>query len=85
MSNSKKTVRIQAKNPVKPRNYLALNPLMQKGGVHESDDVAIARKRARRSCKQTLVQTDWLSEIDDWQSETDLSTLDHSQLELDRL
>ncbi len=82
---TKNTVRIQAKNTVKPRNYLALNPLMQKGGIHESDDVAIARKRARRSCKQNLRQTDWLEELADYQSGADNSTVDYSQLELDRL
>ncbi len=92
-NSSKNTVRIQAKNTPRqqtnralaPRNYLALNPLMQKGGIHESDDIAIARKRARRSCKQNLRQTDWLEELADYQSGADNSKVDYSQLELDRL
>jgi hypothetical protein len=45
---------------VKPRNYLALNPLLQKGGLHEKDDVEIARKKQRRQTKQNLRKTDWL-------------------------
>lgn len=48
---------------VKPRNYLALNPLLKKGGIHEKEDVTIARKKRRRETKQSLRQTDWLSEI----------------------
>ena len=52
-----------SREAVKPRNYLALNPLMQKGGVHEKEDVDIVRKKRRRETKQSLRQTDWLSEI----------------------
>ena len=48
---------------VKPRNYLALNPLLRKGGVHEKDDVKIVRKKRRRETKQQLRQTDWLSDL----------------------
>ena len=48
---------------VKPRNYLALNPLLKKGGIHEKEDVTIARKKRRRETKQSLRQTDWLSDI----------------------
>ena len=47
---------------VKPRNYLALNPLLKKGGIHEKEDVDIVRKKRRRETKQQLRQTDWLSE-----------------------
>ena len=47
---------------VKPRNYLALNPLLKKGGIHEKEDVTIARKKRRRETKQSLRQTDWLSD-----------------------
>lgn len=50
----------QSIKPIKPRNYLALNPLLQKGGLHDKDDVAIARKKQRRKCKQELKKTDWL-------------------------
>lgn len=51
----------QSVNLIKPRNYLALNPLLQKGGVHKKDDVDIARKKQRRQTKQRLHKTDWLS------------------------
>ena len=52
----------QLNNPVKPRNYLALNPLLQKGGIHEKDDVDITRKKVRRKTKQSLRKKDWLNE-----------------------
>ena len=51
---------VQSNLAVKPRNYLALNPLLQKGGLHEKDDVEIARKKQRRQTKQNLRKTDWL-------------------------
>ncbi len=59
--NQQQNLVSQSKQPVKPRNYLALNPLLQKGGLHEKEDVAIARKRARRKTRQQLRQTDWLT------------------------
>lgn len=52
----------QSRNPIKPRNYLALNPLLQKGGLHEKEDVEIARKKQRRQTKQSLRKKDWLHE-----------------------
>ena len=52
----------QSLGAVKPRNYLALNPLLQKSGIHEKEDIDIVRKKRRRETKQTLRQTDWLSE-----------------------
>lgn len=52
----------QSRNPIKPRNYLALNPLLQKGGLHEKDDVDIARKKQRRQTKQNLRKKDWLND-----------------------
>lgn len=58
---AKNPIAIQANLPIKPRNYLALNPLMQKGGLHEKDNVAITYKRQRRQTKQTLRKTDWLN------------------------
>lgn len=42
------------------RNGLALNPLLKKGGVHQTDDVAFAYKKKRRQVRQTLRKTDWL-------------------------
>lgn len=54
----------QSIKPIKPRNYLALNPLLQKGGLHDKDDVALARKKQRRQCKQDLRKTDWLNQSD---------------------
>ena len=47
---------------VKARNYLALDPLLKKGGIHEKEDIDIVRKKRRRETKQQLRQTDWLSE-----------------------
>lgn len=47
---------------VKPRNYLALDPLLRKGGIHEKEDIDIVRKKRRRETNQQLRQTDWLSE-----------------------
>ena len=47
---------------VKPRNYLALDPLLRKGGIHEKEDIDIVRKKRRRETKQQLRRTDWLSE-----------------------
>ncbi len=52
-----------SRQAIKPRNYLALNPLLQKGGIHDKEDVDIARKQRRRDTKQKLKQTDWLSDI----------------------
>ena len=47
---------------VKARNYLVLDPLLKKGGIHEKGDIDIVRKKRRRETKQQLRQTDWLSE-----------------------
>ncbi|MFZ2844536.1 hypothetical protein [Psychrobacter sp.] len=52
----------QTLGAVKPRNYLALDPLLRKGGIHEKEDIAIVRKKRRRETKQQLRQRDWLSE-----------------------
>lgn len=55
-------IAIQSNKPVKLRNYLALNPLLQKGGIHEKDDIAIARKKQRRQTKRNLQKIDWLQQ-----------------------
>ncbi|ALF59374.1 hypothetical protein [Psychrobacter urativorans] len=47
---------------VKPRNYLALNPLLKKGGIHDKEDIDSVRKKNRRENKQQLRKTDWLAE-----------------------
>lgn len=47
---------------MKTRNYLALNPLLKKGGIHEKEDIDIVRKKRRRETKQQLRKTDWLSQ-----------------------
>ena len=57
-----KQIEQQPLNTVKPRNYLALNPLLQKGGIHDKEDIDSVRKKTRRETKQQLRQTDWLSE-----------------------
>lgn len=60
---SRASSRASSRAAIKPRNYLALNPLLQKGGIHEKEDVEIVRKKRRRETKQKLRQTDWLSEL----------------------
>lgn len=58
------TVNLSAlKNAAKPRNHLAFNPLLKKGGVHQKDDVEAVHKKKRRETKQSLRQKDWLSEL----------------------
>ncbi|OEH67879.1 MAG: hypothetical protein BAX61_10685 [Psychrobacter sp. B29-1] len=52
----------QSLSTIKPRNYLALDPLLRKGGIHEKEDIDIVRKKRRRETKQQLRKTDWLSE-----------------------
>ena len=49
---------------IKPRNYLALNPLLKKGGIHEKEDIDIVRKKRRRETKQQLRKTDWFRSKD---------------------
>lgn len=45
----------------KPRNFVAINPLMKKGGVHQVDNKHTAQKRDRYACKQNLRKTDWMA------------------------
>lgn len=52
----------QSLGALKLRNYLALNPLLKKGCIHEKDDIDIIRKKRRRETKQNLRQTNWLAE-----------------------
>ncbi|WP_201529832.1 hypothetical protein [Psychrobacter frigidicola] len=52
----------QSLGTTKLRNYLTLNPLLRKGGIHEKEDVDIVLKKCRRETKQNLRQTDWLLE-----------------------
>ena len=52
----------QSLSTIKPRNYVALDPLLRKGGIHEKEDIDIVRKKRRRETKQQLRKTDWLSE-----------------------
>lgn len=54
----------QSIKPIKLKNYLALNPLLQKGGLHDKDDVSLARKKQRRQTRQDLRKTDWLNHSD---------------------
>lgn len=44
---------------LKPRNPLAFNPLLKKGGVHQEDNVKMAHKNSRRQTKQSLRKMDW--------------------------
>ena len=38
------------------RKILALHPLLQKGGVHDAEDIGQARRRDRRQTRQRLRQ-----------------------------
>lgn len=44
----------------KPRNQAALSPLLQKGGVFETQKPKAAHRRERRQSKQQLNKTVWL-------------------------
>ncbi len=61
LAQQDKVTNRQMLGAVKPRNYLALDPLLRKGGIHEKEDIDIVRKKRRRETKQQLRQTDWLS------------------------
>lgn len=64
VASNKDTANLSAlKKATKPRNHLAFNPLLKKGGVHQKDDVEAVRKKKRRETKQSLRQKDWLSEL----------------------
>ncbi len=53
-SDSGNSISQQTLGTVKPRNYLALDPLLRKGGIHEKEDIDIVRKKRRRETKQQL-------------------------------
>ena len=62
--NQQDTANLSAlKNATKPRNHLAFNPLLKKGGVHHKDNVEVVHKKKRRETKQSLRQKDCLSEL----------------------
>jgi hypothetical protein len=44
------------------RKILALHPLLQKGGVHDAEDIGQARRRDRRQTRQRLRQQGWRGE-----------------------
>lgn len=44
---------------LKPRNPLAFNPLLKKGGVHQEDNVKAVHRNSRRQTKQSLRKIDW--------------------------
>ena len=62
LAQQREITNLKALSTVKPRNYLALDPLLRKGGIHEEDNIDSARKKLRRETKQQLRQKDWLSE-----------------------
>ncbi|XID75403.1 hypothetical protein ACF3NA_02340 [Alkanindiges sp. WGS2144] len=41
------------------RNHLALHPLLHKGGVHQKQDIDVARMRERRATRQQLKKNLW--------------------------
>ncbi|MFA9202877.1 MAG: hypothetical protein ACEQSD_02630 [Flavobacteriales bacterium] len=60
-------MRLKPRNKLQARNPVALSPLLHKSGVHEKDDVDIARQRERHNTRQTLKHTAWF-ELDDAES-----------------
>ena len=49
----------QALGAVKPRNYLALDPLLKKGGIHTSETAQAQHKKFRKDAKFFLNKTQW--------------------------
>ncbi|WFF39161.1 hypothetical protein LU290_02735 [Moraxella nasibovis] len=45
---------------IKVRNHVALSPLLQKGGVFETQKPKAVHRRERRQSKQQLNKTAWL-------------------------
>lgn len=41
------------------RNHLALHPLLHKSGVHQKQNIDVARMRDRRTTKQQLKKNLW--------------------------
>lgn len=44
------------------RNHLVLHPLLHKGGVHQEEDVDMARMRERKREQLRLRKTNWLDD-----------------------
>lgn len=57
--NRSKARRISSRAPVKPRNPIALSPLLRKGGVHQKSQRAL-RKAARDRLRKELRRKDSL-------------------------
>lgn len=47
---------LNAAKPNKARNYLVLNPLLKKGGVHNKDNPALIAKNSDDKIKHNLVK-----------------------------
>lgn len=45
--------------PLRERNHVALHPLLQKSGIHQKQDIDVARMRERRSTRQRLQKNLW--------------------------
>jgi hypothetical protein len=45
---------------IKIRNPVALSPLLQKGGIHESEKAQAQHRKSRKDAKQVLNKTNWL-------------------------
>lgn len=43
----------------KLRNHVAINPLLQKSGVHQKQDIDVIRMRERKITKQYLQKNLW--------------------------
>ena len=45
---------------IKVRNPVALSPLLQKGGIHESEKPKAQHRKSRKESKLLLKKTNWL-------------------------
>lgn len=54
-------MKLKAMPKIKVRNPVALSPLLQKGGVHETEKPKAVHRRERKQQKVCLRKTDWLA------------------------
>lgn len=54
-----KTMKLKKLPPLRERNHVALHPLLQKSGVHQKQDIDVARMRERRATRQRLQKNLW--------------------------
>lgn len=52
-------MKIKEMSKIKVRNLIALSPLLQKGGMHETEKPRAQHRRDRQDAKQLLRKGDW--------------------------